>query len=355
MKYPFLEFWDTNFKITMFFDVMSLLLVGGLLFLSSQLRTDNIQAKLFKRMCYCLIIAMAVELTVGAMMELEGTVIGIIYVFLFSVSEAVNLLLTFFWVLYAEYLMYQSRDHMIRWRKIYLIPVAVMLCIEIFCATLLEFGADRGFAYITSKVVYYLLLTLCGIYLLIPAVKICRYRKRTGRLLNFRITPFVLPILCGFAPAVRSMYFSQSLGFAVGIISLYFSMIDMWKYESRTEGYLNREYLHKLREYVVNGKKSYGSVLMVYTKGDKEQLSEIIKSEIPVGVEMVHLVGGRFLVFLQQSDKSITDAIGAMIQEDIEDYNHKHQNTYLEASCESVHRRRDESVTDFVDRAIGEI
>ena len=95
-----------DFQSFLFFEIMSLILVSGLLMLAEHLRSGKPEAGLFKYICCFLIVDLFIEVSVYAVVGLEGTFFNILFAALYSLSETMDLFRLFFWVMYVEYLLY---------------------------------------------------------------------------------------------------------------------------------------------------------------------------------------------------------------------------------------------------------
>ena len=349
----FLEYPDV--QLALCFGLMILLLVVGLLILSDPLREKTMWAMLFKCMCINLILVVAVSFLRYVTLLSDGLFFRILYVIVDPINETTDLYFLIAWVLYADFLLYGSRDHILRRYPVYLIPAVIINIIRIAVQAVLSFVAEVDPAFKVSIVCNYVDIALGLIYLAVPAVRLVLYRRRTGRLVRLRIWAFMIPILVCFLLRYVSFWEVMPLGFAVGLINLYFSMVDVWKYESTDEGCFNREYLQQIREYAGNGEKEYGSAILVYSSGENEKLPGIIRSELPKGTELVNAGNGRFIAFMSGTDRSLTDYVVTMIQEDVDEYDEAHPDAPVNVTLSSKIRGKDESISGFINRVIDDI
>lgn len=342
--------WDMT--LTLYFDLMSIALAMGLLFLSNHIRSDRPQNRFFKYMCLCLLINGLDEVLVYFVGELRGPFFGYIYTILYSIGMIMGPFIVFFWALYVDYLLNGSMDHIRRIYKYLLIPVILMAAIYIlvYVGIFYDVAVDALMWLYTACI--YTVQILQFLYLFVPAYRLYRYKKNTGRLLTVRLKPFLIPVVISLILSDFSFYDFDAIGYAVGLVSIYFSTIEVLKYESKTQGYFNREYLEMIRWYAENGRKDYGSVIEAKASGDQSPLPEMFKSETPSGIELVKVDNNRFIAFMQSTDRNFVDSVTSLIHDDIEEYDEEHTDSPIGAVLTQELRGRDETVPDFVNRMI---
>lgn len=346
------------FQLTLFFDMMSFIIVAGLVFLSSHLRSAKLEARLFKYMCFCLMAGSAagvISYTLAVIDSIPSYWTFILAAYLFS--DISGLIGIYFWVLFNDYMLYGSEDHLKRVRRIYLIPVAAAALLQTAVFICIEYAAPSVREIVLDLMIwiFYTEGLLNVVYLVVPAFIIWRYRRRTGRLVMFKTSPVVIPVLIAIVLTDQTEYSIVAMGFAIGLVSLFFSMTDVWKYESSTPGYFNREYLERMRYQAMNSNRDYSLAILI-SAGEKVQwLPEIIKSEMPKGREMIDCGSGRYAVFLHRTGRKVSELLVRRLKEDIDEYNGEHPGDAVEARIISVTRGREESPADFVCRMADEI
>jgi len=343
-----------DFHVTLFFNVMACILTAGLLILSRQLRSREIGVRLFVCLCICNIVESVISILVYASLELPDSIYVESFLLFYTLEEIISLCHVFVWLMYVDYLLYRSADHLKRRWVAFAIPVAILILLVILRGILFFVPSisDLFFEFINTAAGE-VVTVLEIVYMVVSVVFIYRYRKNTGRLVLFRISPFIIPIIIGLLISTFTDYSVRALGYSIGLINLYFSMIDIWKYEDSEHKCYNRAYMEKIREYAGDKKKDYGGALVFEVGGDIVPLMGIIDKELPKEVEVLKFGNDRLVAFLEGVNHNLLDSVSFMIEDDVGEYEDENAGEPIDMRINRVIRKKDESALAFVDRVVG--
>lgn len=259
-----------------------------------------------------------------------------------TILEASVLLLLFVWVTYVDYSLYRSRDHLLRAYLIWFIPIAVFVALLIInLPTGIVFYINDQTVF-TPRLLYKLIEYTEYFYLIASILVLFRYHRMNGNPRFFKVWSFLAPILIGSFVTDFTSYSLRSLGIAIGLVTLLFSMENYWRFLDETSGFYNAEYLPFIFTFP-DTKERFISAVRVETEGDEKTAANALKKATPENSEMIHLAKGEYLLLSDNSKKSVLRMFADILSDAVEDAG-------LTASTELFVRKKEETPLDFAIR-----
>lgn len=289
--------------VSVYSDAMAFLLIIGLMILPDRKRVrSQTEGRLYGGLCInTLLIALFGGICYAMRGQSENWA-AVLVLISKTVVELCLLSLVYQWVMYVDFKLYGSRDQLRRRYWGLYIPVAIfslLLLINIFTGIVFSIQPDMTYV---STVVYDVMIALEYLYILIPMLLIYQYDRANPGRRSFSIVPALVPILLGSVVSVFTAYSATALGIAVGLVLLYFSMINGWRFEDKESGYYNRALLNGLLKSdspIVDGIR--GAVFFE-TAGDAGKLGELLKRELPQKSVIVHDSEKRFVLLTRSGN-----------------------------------------------------
>ncbi len=340
--------------VTIYSDTMAYILILGLITMTNQFKVgkDHHANMLYFRLC---IITMINALSNGISYALHHQVtnwpepVRLIFP---TIAEYSALLAMFVWFLYIDYKLYGIWDRTAAVFNIYKIPVYVMgiLCI-INLFTGVAFSVTENHIFV-AKPLYYVLLFTVYLYGIFPIVLIIRYMKENGPLHFFHISTMIIPTVTAGMITAFSDYSARALGFAIALVFLHMSYINLWRFEDNDSGFYNKHYISYVLEQSKSGKADYHSAIEFVTANTPEEFYDILRIEVPGKAEIIRMGENRFLLFSESSKSSMITLLSSMIQDAADEYDELHKDDEpIDLVISYSVRGKGESAEDFVKAA----
>lgn len=310
--------------VSLYMNFFALMLVLALISLSYRLVSGRTsEDKLFLYLC----IASAINSTAGMIYSLSKAVAAswssVVMLLSITVGRMAVLTLLFLWILYVDYRLNRSRDHLIRRYPVLLVPMGiifVLFVINLFTGIL--FSID-GQLIVHRTILYHILFSINIAYFLISSGVFFRYKKEIGSLSFFTIAPFLVPVALGAAGEFLCFYASETAGFAVGLIFMYFSMLACWKFEDEDPAFYNPVFLQYVSDCMKNGTSPVVSAVE-FSGTNGESLSSILKMALPKEHETVHLPGSTYLYLSVRGNEEYLKGLASLVSMAADRYDSEH-------------------------------
>ncbi len=255
------------------------------------------------------------------------------------------------WMFYAEYMIYNSRERLIRFRYFYIFPMLVVAAFTVlnpFTGWMFEVDEAMLLHY---KPLYYTLEVVEHVYGFLPLIDEILYTKRFGKLHFFSVIPVVVPVFFASVFTIGSDYSISALGFSVGLILLFLSYASRWRFDDEESGLYNRHFLKFITELAEGGKKDYKNVIIFKTDHTNKEFFEILKEELPKEGELIRTDKKTVILFSNNNKPSMISIIGSLVTDAVDGYNENHPNEdALDIIVYTRRRKKGESTKDFVKR-----
>ncbi len=261
------------------------------------------------------------------------------------------------WLIYVDYCLYHSMDH-IRFRYKYLaIPIYVTTGIFVlnFFTGIVFYYDENVVSHLTP--LYYVLTAVKYLYVVGTFVLLAIHKKRNGTLHFVDVWAFAAPTLVASVLTMILPYSLMGIGIAIACVMVYFSELNERCYQDSETGFYNRPYLDHLINQYKEGAFTFSSGIVMCLDNDDEKdfatLADILKKELPEECETVRLDKERFLSLTKASKKSSLKRLADEIYDATDEWN-EDNNGNLEVIVSWLLKKPDEEPHEFVERLIAE-
>ena len=313
--------------VSLYMNFFALMLVMALLFLSRRLISGRTSAdKLFRYLCVASVINSVSGIIYSVSKGMQAGWSSVVMQLCVTVGRIAVLTLLFLWILYVDYRLNRSRDHLIRRYPVLLVPIGIIVIIFVInLFTGILFTIDEELT-IHMTILYHILFGINIVFFLISSGVFFRYKKSVGSLAFFSIAPFLVPVAVGAAGEFVCFYASETAGFAIGLVFMYFSMLACWKFEDTDPAFYNSAYLQYVCDCLKNGSSPVRSA--VEFKGTNEEvLSSILKMALPKEHETVHLSENTFLYLSVRGNEDYLKGLSNLVSMAKKQYDREHPDT----------------------------
>ncbi|MCR5654454.1 MAG: hypothetical protein K6G07_02295 [Lachnospiraceae bacterium] len=338
--------------VTLYTDFMAIMLVLGLVVLSYRLKKDKIENKIFLAMCFSLIADALGGILTYSMHYQTAPWTRYVSFFGKTLMELGAGLMLYQWIVYVDYKLYHSLDHFKRNYRGFFVPLLifmVLLLVNPFIHLMFDIGENN---WAEPTILYHVMEVLELLYFFFTFVLILQARKKKVKMHFFHIRPLLIPILLAIVMAELTNYSAIPLGFAIGLVNLYFSMVNAWQYEDAQTGFYNTAYLELLEEQIKTGAQDVRSVIIMEANGDHEAFVKHLQASVPRDRNLVQLSDDRFAIFEANGKRTLMDMVIALMEEDMEEYDEEHPDAKVELKVNGYIRKKGEDAIEFVHKYI---
>ena len=256
----------------------------------------------------------------------------------------------FYWMLFTDYLLYRSRDHLYRrYRMAFgiIVVFAAVLAANTFTGFLFDMSGDLRF---DPKAGYWILVTFEYLYLINTALLLIEFYMKNKGPRFIKVLPFVIPFMTGSIISHVTPYEVRSLGIAVGLVLLHFSLMNERCYRDEKTGFYNMAFLNYIIGFATEHESTdtTGGCAILFDGGrNGDVLAEAIREEIPDNSAVVSMGKGNFLVLSRTRSNAGIKLFINSVKEDAID---KDVNVY----AEHVLMEDGKSVKGALERLIGQ-
>ncbi len=302
--------------VTLYSDVMAVLLLVGLVVISKEGDKKDPATGIFGTMCLgVVLVAVGNAVRAGLQGQPYAWVVPAALAAQ-TVAELALLFTVYQWMLYVDYKLYGSRDHLKRKYKGFFIPIlilAVMLIVN--CPTCFIFSMTED-AVLKPTFVYYILVGIEFLYLNFSIISMAVYLARGGKRKFFSITPVLIPVILGTVVDLTTSYSAGALGLAVGLVFMYFSLANAWRFVDGKSGFYSKNFLSYLEE---QGSDYLGAVTFK-AAGRTDKLEEILKGELPKDSVIIHYDEKRYLFFTENDREEEIRFLADLVQQATDEF-----------------------------------
>ena len=327
-----------EYYITIIFDLVAALILFGMCIVpKTGERKGDLGTGIFTGMGICIVAGALVDLGCRVLAGKTYDAGKPLVLILHTLAEFAIIGFMYLFLLYTDYELFGSRDHLRRHFGPYLIPLAVIAAIFIInLFTGVLFTVSDDLILITTNP-YYILKIVEYLYLIIPAVHFMIGFFKIEKKNFLHPLSIYIPILCSAVLSVITPFTVTFLGCSVGLVFLVFSRIDSWRFEDIATGFYNRAYFEYILEMLADNKSSFKGMITFDIEGDRRAFSRILKEELPSGSEVVALNNGRFVYLAETGNMIELKLINSLICDGVREYDDSHSDKILfkEAICHS--------------------
>ena len=276
-------------------DIVAALTILGLCIVPRRKGEKNdTGTRLFVYICVAVLAGIVFELITWGIPDVDSSLRLYAIVLSSSLMELFAAAALFLFLLYFDYELYESRDHIKRHLVSYMAPMLVFvgLCL---------FSLVRSFVLNTRYDVVWEIYAYTGylelFYMLFVAYGFWKYHQRYGHKRFFHPLTIYVPILVGGLFTYYTSFSGLFLGFALGLTFLTFSRIDEYRFLDRQSLFYNKNYLEYIILMAEEGKEERKSAITANAKGDSKALVGILKEELSKDTEVISLGDGKFFFF----------------------------------------------------------
>ena len=297
-----ITFAPTDYEwLNHFFDVSSRVLVCVspaaillLLFINPKIRQRKRPEDRFMFWeCVLVLILLGIEIAQEIYLHLPHEVLPVFMSIAWAAVELCYMLTILQWMVFVDYSLYHSMDHVRRSYKFAVLPVLFVIAAEVIQDVLLFCSDASGAAFFVF--VYGLQLAKLAVELgyIIKAIQlVSHHRKETREPRFLSLGAFIIPFVVG--NLVR--YYDAPM-LTLGVLLTCIAVSRRERYLDRDTGFYNRQFLKFLSKYRDRKKYTEGNGILIKVPDREEVMAGILRDLKPGGSMVFVLEEKRFLIF----------------------------------------------------------
>ena len=312
-----------EFTVTLYANIVSCILLCGLFILSKRnTLIQKTEGVLFRLLLLPVVLMAVLSSILYGMLYHVISGSNILAVVLQSGLEIAIDMLIFGWLVYVNYRVYHSADHIKRnWVK-FTAPALVFLALDLINAfTGIFYWYDGNIEYHEAAIYDIVYLIKYAMFFGAIIELIIHKSRKLNDMKFFSIAPFLIPTVCGLVISVFTPYYLAVPGFAIGYTLLYGVIMNECRYLDKESGFKNGRSLDIIKEQIQNGQ--YEPESLIYIKTDAENISDfsaVLASQMIDGCETYRVGEKEFITLttveemgpLRMFTGDISDALGKM-------------------------------------------
>lgn len=275
--------------------------------------------------------------------SLEGGVWDYVFYIMPSLANYVYIMTILQWVVFVDYCLYRSPDHIKRRYRHAAIPVFALVGLDLIQSYLIFVMKLEGdYVMLLSDILQFVTMIIELGYIMIAVNLVLTHSKESREPRFIRLSAFIVPFVLGCI----FRFYDASL-MALGIILTYGAVKRRDKFIDPETGFFNMEFLSFMSKYHDKNKYTGGNGILITAPGHVKDMSKILFDLKPADSTVFALAGERFLLLSEALRKSAAKMAVLTITDAALSSPAAFSPTILTGM-----RKQDESATDFVDRLL---
>ena len=227
----------------------------------------------------------------------------------------------------------------------------VLLIVNLFTGVIFTCTEDNRYEYTW---LYYAFVAVEGVYFAIPVIRIWIHNRKATKVCFVRIIPMLVPIIFGMTTKYLIPCEADVLGFAIGIMLLYSTIMDEIRCLDEESGLYNKNFLAYLIDLSLSGKYDARSALILETTGSLPAGFEILRDTLHRNGDVIRMEEKKFLMFSGTDSRSEQQLLSTRVEESVVKHNTDHPEDNVRIAVRCRMRTGDENFFEFLRSMIEE-
>ncbi len=302
--------------MTLLSDTFAILIFLGLLTLSDRNRKRrNFEERCFFYLCLTGLGMAAADGAAYLMIDKSLSSLRLPAILLYTIEEILVLAVVWQWILYIDYQIYNTRDHLkrrYRWTGFVFAVATALYVINIFTGFIFTVDERLVMCWETGYP-FMLVMETAGFFY--PVYELYRYSKRRKIVYFMQAWPVIVPVILDVIVSSLTVYSVTALCFASSLTFFYFFMMNRWRFVDESSGFYNSAYMDFLKRLKKEGKRDYNHIIAFSAKKDtSEELCHSLRDNAPSQSDIIRENDGRFLLCTAVTNRDALFDLGVFIK-----------------------------------------
>ena len=342
--------------VSCYVDTAALMVMILLMLLSERVRRRRDQSsRIFNLLSWQILISCLFSFVYHSMFYRTEPLTRTISLISFSLWTCSLIMISVEWLAYVDAKLYGSRNYLnpqVMLRFVPLILCLLLVVINLFTGILFTVGEDN---IMQSARLHNPMRLVLFLYFFNSALMVWRFDRKSEKASFLHIAPMLFSLLvAAIAHYMLSPRGVFVLGLCIGIILLYFSMADEFRFLDKESQLYNRRFLSYLIAESMRGKKIINSALVLEANGSLPGCFTVLRETLHHTDDVIRVKDRQFLLFTGAAGLPALQMKSTQVEEAVEKYNSEHPGDKIHLTVRSHTRAEDETADDFLRRVMEE-
>ena len=322
--------------VSCYVDMAAFLVMVVLMLFSGRMRRRNTASlRVFTWLCRCVTALCVLCFVFHAMYRQSAPWCHPAALISKTLWEGLILVIVFLWTAYINSELYEKPKAHSAWYRLLLIPLAafmVLLAVNLFTGHMFTVNEENT---AELKPLFYVMVAAELAYFAVSAIMVRFYDRKPTKRRFLRVLPMLVSLMAMVLIQYFIAYDTGILGFAIGILLLYFSAADKHRLTDEESGLYNRGFLACLFDQALAGKDDIGSVLILEADGSLPAAFRILNDTLHRTGDVIRVEENKFMMFAREANRTALQYQTSLVDEAVEKHNtaHPEEKVHITARC----------------------
>ena len=229
--------------------------------------------------------------------------------------------------------------------NITILALFILQGINLFTGIVFSISEDNK---LQPTLLFYIIMVLEFIYFLSSVIVVKLFDRKTMKKRFVRVTPMLLSVGAAILSQFFTPYDTGIMGFAIGVILLYFSLVSELRFVDEESGLYNTGYLSHLFDLAISGKNTVKSALIFEIEGNATAGMQILRDNLQVEGDVIRQEKRKCLMFSNSDSHSTMQYLSSLVEEAAEKYNTVHPDDRIVITARCRMRNEGEDAFNFL-------
>lgn len=309
-------------------------------------RHKRYEDKLVFSECILVLIALLMEIFGNLLPGLSGRAAFFYQYIAPPIEELLYMAVILQWMVFVDYMLYRSRDHVRRRYRLAVFPILVVLGLDILQGLFIYVPAEESSGTLSMIFCFQLLKLLVEFGCIFFTIRLVTLHEKESRQPRFlKLSAFIIPFVIG----VLFRFYDESM-MALGILLTYGAVLRRDRYLDYETGFYNRAFLDFLSTYRDRNQYEGGNGILIRGEGHKEAMAKLLRELMPQDANVFYLGEDQFLVLSETLRGSAAKMAVLTIREAAES-----ENPPFSPQVKAAKRKPEETAEGFAGRLLEEL
>lgn len=265
-----------------------------------------------------------------------------------TACECLTILMVAQWLFFVDNKLYGIRKRYSISYKLVLLPFVIsfiLLMVNPFTEIVFTYSSANKFEHKTPMLVIW---SIEFLYLCSAAAFAWYFDRKTMKIRLLHVSPMIFSVALVFCAQLFLPYQLGILGFAVGVMMMYFSMVDEMRFVDDETGLYNKTYLAYLFDMALAGKNDVRCALILTTEGNLPASVQILLNVLHENGDVIRLEENRFLMLSKDDSYSTVQYLSSLMAESVDRHNSDYPDKKVQISVRCRMRSGEEDSFKFL-------
>ena len=341
--------------VSCYVDAASLLVMILLLILSKHLRhRESTSTRIFYALSLCVTANCVFSFLYNAMYMQTAPWCHTAAIVFKTLRECMVLVIVLLWLVYIDNkLNGEKKRRSIKAALVFLpfVGLLILLVVNLFTGIVFTYSSNN---LLQPKPLLYVIFAVEFGYFACSAVIVRYYDRKSMKIRFLHVSPMLVSIVLASGTQLFTTYDIGILGYVIGMILLYFSVISEYRLLDEESGLYNKEYLVYLYNMALSKKQNIRSALIMEPSGSLPAGFAILRETLHKDYDVIRVEEKKFLMFSGMDSRSALQLLSTHVEEAVAKHNTEHPDETILMTVHCRMRTEDEDAFTFLSSTMEE-